>query len=299
MEKDNNVENRVIYNLVEHINLSKEHFTFLGLSEQLLKINMLRNQTQNISEEGNTELIEISGGTFGKLVSILQQHDDKYKDNLDAKSDYSDYSCYVTQNGLSGFCINKSTNEFCNFYSVQKGLGKKILDYALENYDCLGIANALPETYENYYQSKFDVITHHWEENWDYPGDKSKAVWFGYILPKGTLSEKDRVDMQREGKDQKDNALSETEVKKRVSEVSDGRTDDKYELSNAENDVLNMRLSVLDDRRENILDSALDKCRRTIQINTTWRENTYSKNIVAKQMNDMWKNQFSYNLRKS
>ena len=37
-DKDKDNENRVIYNLVEHINLSKEHFASLGLSEQLLKI---------------------------------------------------------------------------------------------------------------------------------------------------------------------------------------------------------------------------------------------------------------------
>lgn len=283
------MENDILYNVVDAINFSPEHFQSLDLSSVLLKSYRLKKR--NKAEKSSTEIREISGETFGKIIEILKKHDKKFDDNLDAKGDYSHYSCYVSSNGLSGFCINLDTKEFCNFYSVQKGLGNKIFSYALENYDCLGINNALPETYDNYYQSKFDMITHHWEENWDFPGDKNKAVWFGYILPKGTLSEQDRVAVLREGQRLKEKAFSKEDVEQKVSTFTNGKTDKKWELSNDELETFNRRLDMTSEETENILASALSRCYGVIkknQINSAWRESTYSPELVTKQMSEIW-----------
>ena len=283
------MENEILYNVVDVINLSSEHFDALGLSPVLLKSHQLKNRIK--TEEVSTELKEVSGETFGKVIEILKKHDKKFDDNLDAKDDYSHYSCYVSPNGLSGFCINQDTKEFCNFYSIQKGLGEKIFSHALENYDCLGISNALPETYDGYYQKRFDVVTHHWEENWSFPGNKDKAVWFGYILPKGTLCEEDRVAVLRESQELKEKAFSKEDVEQKVYSFTNGKTDKKEELSSDELEVFNRKLDLTSEKTEHILDSALSKCYGEIrknQINSDWKKNTYSQEVVSKQMNEMW-----------
>ena len=282
------LEQNIFYGLAQRLDLPTEDLVSLGLSPALLKINSLKNKEEN----NNIDLVEVSGETFSTMIKMLHKFDVKYKDNLDVKDDYSHYTCYVSQNGSSGFCINQDTKEFCNFFSVQKGLGTKLLGYALENYDCLGIANALPETYENYYQGRFDVITHHWEENWDYPGDKDKAVWFGYILPKGVLSEEDCVSMLRLGQASKRQALSEQAVKDKVKRISKGKTDSKDELTEVQSDKLNMELSVLSPAQEKILHSALARCYSKIKKNQ--QQNSWEKYrgaslaVIASQMQEMW-----------
>ncbi len=282
------LEQNIVYSLAQRLDLPTEDLISLGLSPILLKINSLKNR-----EDNNIDLVEVSGETFSTMIKMLHKFDVKYQNNLDVKDDYSHYTCYVSQNGSSGFCINQDTKEFCNFFSVQKGLGTKLLGYALENYDCLGIANALPETYENYYQGRFDVITHHWEENWDYPGDKDKAVWFGYILPKGVLSEEDRVSMLRLGQASKRQALSEQAVKDKVKRISKGKTDSKDELTEVQSDRLNMELSVLSPAQEEILHSALTKCYLKIKNNQqriSWEEWEVSSAVIASQIQEMWSN---------
>lgn len=294
-ETQSDIENKILYNLVEALDMPEDRLSEFGLSPILFKSHKLRTKQENEPKEP----IEVSGETFGKVVRILQAYDAKYIDNLSLKDDYSDYNCYVMPKGFAGCCIDKNTGEPCNLYSVPgTGLGKEILGYLLQNYDCLGIANALPDTYGGYYLKNFDVVTHHWEENWDFPGDKEKAVWYGYILPKGTLSEEDRVYMIRKGEAQRHKAYSKEKIDEYIQTISKGKTTDKHQLSEAETDRLNMVLNDIDDKGDVILSKALQKCYSVIrknQMNSAWKEydaSIPSQEIIAKQMNKMWQHQF-------
>ena len=293
-ETQSNIENRILYNLAEAVGLPEDSLCQFGLSPILLKSHRLH--AKDKPEE--FEPIEISGETFRKIICILQQTEARYKNNLSLKDDYSGYRCYASPSGLAGFCIDNDTKEACNLFSAQKGrgLGKEIFEYALTNYDCLGIANALPEKYDGYYKGNFDVITHHWEEDWDFPGDKEKAIWYGYILPKGTLSEEDRAAMILDGEKQKKKAFSKEDIEQYVQLVSKGKTTDRHQLSESETDKLNMLLSGVDIKKEAILSKALQQCSSVIrknQMNSDWKHNTYpSKEIINRQMNEMWQHQF-------
>lgn len=270
-----NNDERALYMLVNTLGLDLKQISGIGLNPALAKISCLSQPRPSSQDE--EQLIRVAPEVFSKAITALQKSDKKYEDNLYSKDDYSHYDCYMAPDGTAGFCIDQETRELCNFFSVAKGAGGKLLKYAQENYDIYGMANALSSTYEEYYQSKYDCITDHWEENWDYPGDKEKAVWYGYFLPKGTLSETERVEMIITGQKLKQQALSKEEVEERT--IMDDKSD----------------CCMLNPKQRSILSKALDKCLKIVkdnQIAASWREwakEIPSKDLIASQMNQMFK----------
>ncbi len=83
------------------------------------------------------KLQKVSPNKFAKVVKKIVKINDRFKENIDIKKDYSSYDCFLSKNATYGFCVNKETKEMCNVFSVEKGHGDSIMKFATKQFSKL------------------------------------------------------------------------------------------------------------------------------------------------------------------
>ena len=89
-----------------------------------------------------------------------------YKD-VEVLKDYSLYTCFMSIDKKTGYCINSKTFELCNVFSTEKGLGKRLIS-ELSKYTYLHL-NCFDGYLKQFYASA-NFKVYKIENNWSIGG---------------------------------------------------------------------------------------------------------------------------------
>ena len=75
-------------------------------------------------------LQEVSPDVFREAVLNAIEHSDLHAENLDVKDDYATYSCWLSEDGMSGVAISVG-GEITNVFSMERGRGQTMMEQIL------------------------------------------------------------------------------------------------------------------------------------------------------------------------
>jgi len=111
------------------------------------------------------EFEEVLPIVFKEVVLQVVDSGELFRQNLDVKSSYDEYECFLSKDLMSGFAVHRMTCEIINVFSLVKGRGQELLAVATTQFNYMTL-NCFDGFLPNVY-AKAGFIETKREKNWD------------------------------------------------------------------------------------------------------------------------------------